>query len=233
MTNSSQLRVHFGGSSLSTNADLHLDSPYTTTSAPGINDGGLIGDLNGDGADDLGLFAADYSGQASQVSIFLGGGTPHTMPDLVVPQAGAASGGLTRAGDLDQDGFDDVVVALRATRYGVLRGAASLSAQNFVTRASSEVGLPVAGFDLNGNGKPEFLINQVSGGAKIFEGATLDSAFPDLPSGACTFAAASDYDGDGYSDLLAECNATELKMCMGDGTLAPLCKYVAVGKVVR
>ena len=232
ITNSSQLRVHFGGLSINPSADLHLDSPYTTTSAPGINDGGLVGDLNGDGIDDMGMFVVDYSGKSSRISVFLGGETPHVLSDLVLPQTAASSGSLARAGDLDQDGFDDIVVSLRATSYGVLRGASVLGQQDFMTRASADVGLAVAGFDLNGNGKPEFVLNQVSD-AKIFEGATLDTVFRDLPSGTCTFVASSDYDGDGHSDLLAECNATELKLCEGDGTLAPLCKYVAVGRVVR
>ncbi|HEX2658425.1 MAG TPA: VCBS repeat-containing protein [Polyangia bacterium] len=234
VTNSSQLRVHFGGKSISINADVHVDSPFATIAAPGINDGGLVGDLNGDGFDDLGVFAVDYGGKASQLLFFLGGKVPDAVADLTIAQAIASSGSLARATDLDQDGFDDVVVANRSMSYGFVRGANPLSAQTFVTRANPDGALAVAGFDMNRNGKPEFIVNRSAGAAQIFEGTSLDPVVGGIPSGGCSLATASDYDGDGYTDLVAECDSTEVNICLGDGTLAPLCKFsTVVGRVVR
>lgn len=190
--------------------------------------------MSSNGFDDLGLFVVDYPGKASQLLFFLGGKTPDTVADLMIPQTSASTGSLARAGDLDQDGFDDVVVANRSTSYGFVRGANPLSAPNFVTRANVDGASAIAGFDLNRNGKPEFILNRGAGAAQIFEGTALDPVAGGIPSGGCTLATASDYDGDGYSDLVAECDSTEVNICLGDGTLAPLCKFATVvGRVVR
>jgi len=77
------------------------------------------GDVDGDGFDDVvvgAVFADPPSGSAAgKAYVFFGGNPPDTVPDLVIegPHADAQLGNAVGGGgDVDGDGFDDVVVGV-------------------------------------------------------------------------------------------------------------------------
>ena len=150
----------------------------------GTEDGGqlglacaVVGDLDGDGVEDLALGEPGFDGvhnDGGRVAVFLGdaAGLPSSA-DLVLdgPQVSAGFGSaLARAGDLTGDGFADLVVG--APNYD---------------GAANDTGLV-----------------QVFPGSATGPSAVAQFAFSHTDSGASlgTSLAAGDVDGDGFSDLL-------------------------------
>ncbi len=90
---------------------------------------GAAGDVNGDGKDDVIVGAPRYdAGQADEGAAFLFLGSPtgvanadgaHAAARLESDQPGAALGGAVASGDVNGDGFGDVIVG--AARYDVAK----------------------------------------------------------------------------------------------------------------
>ena len=90
-------RIYWGGSALDTVADVHLDEDYW--------DGEGLGDVNGDGYDDIMLL-----GYQMPPLLFFGGNPMDTIPDLVFNDYSSSPG--SAIGDVNDDGFNDFSMAM-------------------------------------------------------------------------------------------------------------------------
>lgn len=131
------------------------------------------GDVNGDGYDDVVVAAQGYGNFTGRVLLYTGGpgGLAGTPLSVVTGEGPANSFGvsLASAGDVNGDGYDDVIAG--AVGYGDFRGRAYLYAGG------------LAGLSTN----PVWI-------------ATGESAYSSLGR---SVAGAGDVNGDGYSDVLA------------------------------
>ncbi|HET9299024.1 MAG TPA: FG-GAP-like repeat-containing protein, partial [Candidatus Polarisedimenticolaceae bacterium] len=190
---------------------------------------GTAGDVNGDGyADVLVLNFSDdfFTGLPSRAHLYLGTpGGAATTPAWTTLASDDLTMGVSTAGDVNGDGYSDVIVGepwyLNKGRARVFHGsAAGLSTTanwTFETAgANARLGWAVgtAG-DVNGDGFADVLVgspNQSSSGYVVgFHGSATglhtvpDFAWPSLISGAdlgYSVATAGDVNGDGYSDVI-------------------------------
>ncbi len=169
--------VYFGGSgTFNTVADARLDS-LQPNAAFGLSVAGA-GDVNGDGYADLIVGAKSHAnGQVNEgvAFIFFGGSSFNLFPDaqLEANMAAAAFGSdVSSAGDVNGDGYGDVLVgAPNFTNGQANEGAAfvyfggsgafdlSADAQLEVNQANALLGASVAGAgDINGDGYADVVI---------------------------------------------------------------------------
>jgi hypothetical protein len=115
-----QAYLYFGGPALDSVADLVIPAP----AGPNVAWFGISvasgGDFNGDGYPDF-IVGAQQSGYEGKAFIYYGGPSLDATPDLTL--TGESTGSLTlfgasvaSAGDVNEDGFDDVIVG--APQYG-------------------------------------------------------------------------------------------------------------------
>jgi len=201
------------------------------------------GDVNGDGFTDLIVGAYLYNdGQADEGAAFLyfgGAGPFNTAADAVLEsdQTNAYLGGsVAGAGDINGDGFADVIVGAAAYDNGQLNEGAAFvyfgSAGAFntipdsvleVQQAGAQAGYRVAGAgDVNGDGFADVIVGANNydnlqlqeGAALIFFGGAAFDAFADAlllsnQSNAqlgSSVAGAGDVNGDGFADVLVGAN---------------------------
>ena len=173
----------------------------------GINDGfgtsvASAGDVNGDGVDDV-IVGADqlFNDGSGKAYVFYG----PLAGSIQAANAGAIligevaqdlfGGSVASAGDFNGDGFDDVIVGasdngsggIRSGRaytfFGPLAGTIAAANANFIVTgaAGDELGLSVAGGDLNGDGASDLIVGAPQftdgdpGYAAIFFGAQEDA----------------------------------------------------------
>ena len=204
-----------------------------TGNAAGVEFGRSVanaGDVNGDGFDDVIIGASKNNGggvNAGRAYIFFGGATINTSVDVIL--TGAAVNNyfgisVSSAGDMNNDGFDDVIVGAhgynsftgRAYIYyggGVMNSVADVTLTGQFT--NNEFGKSVSGAgDLNGDGFDDVIVgayasNAYTGKAYIFYGSAAMDNIADLTmngeSGSDEFGAsvsnAGDVNGDGYADV--------------------------------
>ena len=234
-----------GGAVTIFHGQLRLATPEATWSTFG-QDGSLLrgvataGDVNGDGLDELLVFSGLYDGDASNVGrvrAFYGGRYPsanpfgsYGLPDPDEPNwevAGTAfnerlGSEATGVGDVNGDGFDDVLVQSDGYEngeafegqlrlyYGSDTGLSTTPDWEFETNvASSSLSLPTRAGDVNGDGYADFAA-WWTGGIRLWYGsATGPAATPDLvvvPSFGTlvsTLSGVGDVNGDGFDDVLA------------------------------
>lgn len=190
-------------------------------------------DVNGDGYDDVavGATGTDPGGRidAGTVSIFHGGMTGlNLMPARVIEGAAAMDSlgqAVSSAGDVNGDGFGDVVILSNASAQ-VFHGSASGIAANPAGTLRSEIagespGSRIAGAgDINGDGFADFLVGApvsfqmggLGGGrtrlflgtasglsqapAQVMNGGEMARSFGD------SLASAGDLNGDGLGDIV-------------------------------
>jgi len=224
--------IYFGGASLDTVADVTLAG-----ATPGDGFGGAVataGDVNGDGYDDVvvGASGNDAGGaDAGRAYICFGGPAMDAAADVVLTGAGAGDDfgcSVAPAGDVNGDGYDDVVVgaltndagAPDAGRAYVYYGGTSPDGvADLVLTGTAEMGFfgrsVAGGADLNGDGYDDVVVGadgEAPGGrAHVFYGGPSPDATADRTlvgaygGGSFGFAVATagDVRGDGFPDLLA------------------------------
>ena len=212
-------------------------SPSATLSGPAGSDFGLsvasAGDVNGDGYADVIVGADGYNDSTGQAYLYLGGPaglSTHIAAILTSPGSPGTSFGIsvTSAGDVNGDGYADVIVGASGTAnpngaaYLYLGGATGLSSSPTTNLPAPDTngnfGASVASAgDINGDGYADVIIggagfNQNIGRAYLYLGgaAGLSSSpttaltGPDGPGGffGASVASAGDVNGDGYADVI-------------------------------
>lgn len=228
-----RVQVFFGGGALDGTADMTIDG---ISAGEGLGRSvSTAGDLNGDGFADI-VVGAPFAppSQTGRVLVFLGGTTLSNAPVLTLtgPQVNAQFGrSVTIAGDLNGDGFDDVVVStpffrgsrgLNSGKAWVYFGGAPMNAQPDVeleyTNAGDQFGFALAGAgDTNGDGFLDVIVGAPrnagagidSGSAYVWWGGEpMDTGVDVIILGLAPGSRAGDsvsglgdFNGDGYGDL--------------------------------
>lgn len=233
LTDSGRVQVFFGGGGLDGTADVTFDG---TAAGEGLGRSlSSAGDVNGDGFADL-VVGAPFAppSQSGRVLIYLGGTALSNAPALTLtgPQVNAQFGrNVSIAGDLNGDGFDDVVVStpffrgtsgINAGKAWVFFGGAPMNDQPDVeleyTNAGDQFGFSAAGAgDVNGDGFLDVIVGAPrnasagvdSGGAYVWWGGEpMDTGVDVIHLGLAPGSRAGDsvsglgdFNGDGYSDV--------------------------------
>jgi hypothetical protein len=235
VANAGRASVFFGGPSADATPDWSVNGI-----ASGENLGWSVagaGDVNGDGYSDVivGVVGNDAAGtDAGRAYVYFGGASPNTVPDMTL--AGLAAfdifgSSVAGAGDVNGDGFDDVIVgAVRADAGGTDRGSAYVFFGGVAPDAVADLTLPgtanfdnlgvsVAGAgDVNADGYDDVIVGAdiasgpapQSGRAYVFFGGAAPNAVADVTlDGAATsdrfgnsVAGAGDVNGDGFADVI-------------------------------
>lgn len=195
------------------------------------------GDVNGDGFGDLVVGAPlnDAGGvDAGRAYLYLGGPVPDDTPDVVMTgfEAGSQFGlGAGAAGDVDGDGFDDLLVGAPSSDAGganagrayLFRGRAipdGIAEAVFTGQPGDELGTFVTGGDMNGDGFADVALGAPANGAGTpgrayvyFGGVSADTAADLVLLGegegdrfGQSVALDGDTNGDGHADLVVGAN---------------------------
>lgn len=115
--NSGRVEIFFGGPGLDGNADLVIHGEIADLRL-GLEVAGL-GDVNGDGYDDLALAAtrSEYLDDVSRIYVYFGGPSLDADPDWVIQEPNGGSGyygsSIAGVGDVNRDGYADLLVGAR------------------------------------------------------------------------------------------------------------------------
>jgi hypothetical protein len=179
------------------------------------------GDVNGDGYADLAV------GASSQTFVYLGGaGGLATTPATTLPGAGSDSlRGVASAGDVNGDGFADVVVGvMRASQAFVYLGSAGGLATTPATSLSGPLffgGMVEGAGDVNGDGYADVVVGSQAAQAFMYMGSArgLSTLPATTLSGAGSFgltvAIAGDVNGDGYADIAVGSGSNQAFIYLG------------------
>jgi len=220
-TDAGQAYLFFGGNSMDATADLVL-SGERAGDCLGRSTAGA-GDVNGDGYDDVIVGGPPENGPGgNRAYVFYGGSAADAIADLVLDGVGSFGMAVAGAGDVNGDGYDDLLVgASNNYKAFLFYGGAEADevADLTLTGASgSYFGLSVAGAgDVNGDGFADMAIGApfdsvggyAAGSIRVYHGGPGADAVADLivtgsvGEGLGTaVAGAGDVNGDGVDDLL-------------------------------
>ena len=207
---------------------------YTPSFSGGVRV--AAGDVNGDGAADI---ITGSGPGAAHVKVFSGRDFSELRSFL--PYGSGFSGGVyVAAGDVNGDGFDDIVTGTDTgvtAHVKVFSGSTGAEIRSFFAYpAGFNGGVRVAAGDVNGDGLADIITGAGPGGGphvKVFDGASLSelkSFFAYTVSFAGgVFVAAGDVNGDGQIDLItgAGTNAPPQVKAFHGNTLAELRSFFA------
>ena len=196
------------------------------------------GDLNGDGYDDIIIGASNYDFggnlNSGKVYIFFGGSSMDYSPDIIIlgeNQDDHFGVCVASAGDVNADGYNDVMVGAPQFDYGgytsvgkayIFFGGESMDStpdvEIYGEEATEQLGVSLfSAGDVNGDGIADIIIgapgyNSFQGRAYLYFGSTTISATP-APDQIWTgessndlfggsVSSAGDVNGDGFSDVI-------------------------------
>jgi hypothetical protein len=180
-----------------------------------------VGDVNGDGFDDI---ITGAGGASSHVKVFSG----RDFSELAsfFAYAGFGGGVFVAAGDVNGDGKADVITGAGGASSHVkvfdgatLRGGVTVEIASFLAYPGFGGGVTVAAGDVNGDGKADVItgtgagaahvkvidgtrLGQVNAGGGIADSALLASFFAYSGFAGGVFVAAGDVNGDGRADII-------------------------------
>jgi len=220
--------IYYGGTMLDTIPDVEL------TNTPAVCFGCdifALGDVNGDGFDDVALNGLNYQQSSGKVWIYFGGNPMDTIPDWEKAGTAPHTGfGYTMAGgDLNGDGYSDFVIGGMAepyewySNYYVFFGGAELdTVPEFVIEGGNYPGYQMGQRitiidDLNGDPFADLLITcGIPRCVLVFFGGSPFNITHDVVllgmSGASDYdrvSRAGDVNADGYGDIIVGQNGNE------------------------
>jgi hypothetical protein len=171
-----------------------------------------VGDVDGDGTADI--ITAPGKGNRSEIRVFDG----RTGLQLTGPTGSffpygptSKSGVFVAAGDVNGDGFADIVTGLQTGgEIRIFSGGDGSSMGSIVAFTSRfRAGVRVAVADVTGDGNADIIVAPGAGGkgeVRVFDGATKQqlpgSQGSFLAVGSAVLVAAGDVNGDGYADIV-------------------------------
>ena len=166
------------------------------------------GDLNGDGTPD---YIAGAGPGAAPVVAIVDGASGVLRASFLAFEPAFTGGVFVAAGDVNGDGYVDVIAGSGAGRSGEVKVFSgrdlSLLVDTPVFDPAFTGGVHVAAGDVNGDGRADLVAGAGAGGTEVtvLSGADLSvlrsfSAYPGFTGG--VFVAAGDVTGDGYADIV-------------------------------
>lgn len=217
--------IFFGSASVDTSADLIMTGTLGSFFGNSVSG---AGDLNNDGFDDIITGASQYNSNTGRAFVYLGGSPMNGTIDLTMTGLGTGNylgTSVSKAGDVNNDNFDDFVVGSPGNsssngRANIYLGSAVLnnSADIIVTGQASYgyFGTSVSNAgDVNNDGYDDVIIgayglNSSNGRIYIYYGGAVMNNVSDLEvSGSSGYefgycvSDAGDVNNDGYDDFVA------------------------------
>ena len=205
-----------------------LDNP-SPDGSNGLGPGAAVGDVNGDGRDDIVVGAFYWGGDVQEGRVYVFSGADGSLLFTLTtpnPQAGGANFGLDVAvGDVDGDGRDDIAVSAcgqdvggnrnqgQAYVFSGANGSLLFTLDTPNPRRGLLFGHSLAMGDVDGDGRDDVVVGAPNFGAReqgrvyVFSGAsgsllfTLDSPDPQPEQYFGELLAVGDLNGDGKRDI--------------------------------
>jgi hypothetical protein len=216
--NTGRVYIYYGGSDMDNVADVIMTGEARRDNF-GISIAG-IGDVNGDGFDDVIVGAEDFSSYKGRSYIFYGGSSMDNVADVIMT-GGAKDDSfgcsVSGAGDVNNDGFNDVLVgAWGCKRTYVFLGGSQMDGvadKIIYDKNGAYSGIANAGVgDVNGDGFDDIAIGFSTSIEKIclfFGGDSIDdvadvtiTAENNLNISNNIVSSAGDVNGDGFDDVI-------------------------------
>ena len=223
-TPQTELRIFFGGTAIATTPDLSIPGPYSNAFT--LQSSGRVGDVNGDGFEDIALAAFDGPSKTGVVRFFAGGA--HVTVSAGASVSTMAGTSLIQAvGDVDRDGLDDALIISSGASYALYRGAPILPTTAATTWTDATTSSAFGGFDIDRDGFSDFVIGTTTNAPIVYRGGP--AAPTAIPNGlsrlsGSTTVAVSDHDGDGRPDFVGVDGAATdagIQWAGSDGTTDP------------
>ncbi len=217
--------VYFGGSSMDNTADVVMTGEAVDNFFGYAASG--AGDVNKDGYDDVIVGAYGFNSYTGRVYVYFGGSFMDNTADVVMTGAVANNRlgySVSGSGDVNNDGYDDVIVGAQALSYPstgrayVYFGGSSMdnTADVIATGTHYSFGMSVSGAgDVNNDGYDDVIIGaayngSITGRAYVYYGGTsMDNTADAIMTGEATdnafgfsVSGAGDVNSDGYDDVI-------------------------------
>ncbi len=231
-----KIYFYWGGPGFDNIPDMTLAGTYYGEYAANVYN---LGDINGDGFDDLGVsHSAIQTGLDPgnpKFSIFYGGQVPDTQPDYSFELNYYQYGGIVAEalGDINGDGFDDIGLLIwhgGTNLYRVMLGGSLQNVDLFEAGQHNYASFFHGLGDINNDGFDDFSIGHYANGNQqvtIYYGSaqiniqnslSLYHAPNFILTSSCR---AGDVNGDSFDDIIGYENAGTLKFWYGDADITP------------